>query len=885
MKFKNIPKCILTASIALTLIGCGSDSEKNTPPSIQVSSSIDVKENKDLSITATVTDNSVVTGITWEQISGPALALSGQSTPTVSFIAPAVDADTDVVLRVTATDDSTESSSKEVTVSLLNNRTPVVNASFTDVLEKSAAVLSLSASDDDGAVVSHMWEQTAGPSVVIANSETSQISFTAPTISEDTVLTFKMTVTDDNGESTIVEQSVTIKSIDVDYVLSGTINSDKFSNAAVSASFLEQNFTTTADESGVFNFTFSADDDETNLFARVNASSIQNSALEYSAFLSQLTVSEQQTPNSSNSVSLITSQMINETDGNSNTVSLSSVSTALVALITAANEGVPPTDLESFSLVEKGVEPDVLIEAAAVVKYVTENEIALPEGTDNLLDLIEDPQAYNELITQVEESDPGAIARTVDEIIADPELTPPVDAASLPNYYVRTFPTAKGFLSRGGEKFTFNSDNTGKQIHFSGANDYRWQLSEGVITLDFTGGNGKESYYSVDVGTLGLTQEQVDQLFSAGIYQVEVIINPVSGTLTRVLEGETIDSYRMALTSSHEMTPVYVGDQLIQAPPMTVETESDISFKKPFTNEKSFSMDDIDGTWAIQHYSDVAGRFILDPLVINSDNTGKLQDNGAVFTWDINSDGILRAISPDNQYQEFQIIDQLNDELQILSVAYSDTGNVKAAEVMYGFKVDKEAAKEIAVEVEQGMYWQTMVNQWSKGNWNDGKLEFYYEGILDVNNFNMFGFSLTSGYSMNFSWLTGTPEDYEISGPEVKWEKTGANVSINYFSAFACSDDMTKSCRIREWEVLKSSPGVAGERLYVKEKYYSLLDDRFQFVSTGEPSIIFEPRLNVYEKISEDYWRPDTTPSSVSNAKKNTKRVILSPNKTASTNY
>ena len=321
-----------------------------------------------------------------------------------------------------------------------------------------------------------------------------------------------------------------------------------------------------------------------------------------------------------------------------------------------------------LDLVEKGVDPDVLIEAAAVVKYASENDIQLPEGTENLIDLVQDPDAYNEFITAVEQTDPGAIANEVAKIIADPELTPPVDETSLPSYYVRTYPTAAGFLSRGGQQYTFEEDGTGKYVHSNGALDYNWSLDDGVITLTYTGGQGFISYLSVEVGNAGLTQQQVDQLIDSGIFQVEVTYTPETTTLKRIVEGQAIDSYRLNAIESAKMTPVELGDNVIETEKYTTSGEFDVPMRKVAENsDLAFSEVDIAGTWAIQHYNNESLNFILDPYVLAQDKTGTLQDSTEVIEWDL-VEGVLKVTFADNSYQTSTIIDQLNGDLQLLNI-------------------------------------------------------------------------------------------------------------------------------------------------------------------------------------------------------------------------
>ena len=130
--------------------------------------------------------------------------------------------------------------------------------------------------------------QTGGPTVELAGAGTGTVTFTAPSVTENTVLTFSVTVTDDDNESTTLSQDVTITQQLNSYTLSGVIAEEAFANSAVTAVLAGQSFSATTDETGSFNLSITADDDETNLFTSVTASSEAMDGVEYYTFIHQL---------------------------------------------------------------------------------------------------------------------------------------------------------------------------------------------------------------------------------------------------------------------------------------------------------------------------------------------------------------------------------------------------------------------------------------------------------------------------------------------------------------------------------------------------------------------------------------------------------------------
>ncbi|MDH5544704.1 MAG: S8 family serine peptidase [Gammaproteobacteria bacterium] len=82
----------------------------------------------------------------------------------------------------------------------LDTGAPTVNAGTDqNVLGNALVNLSGTASDPDGGTLSYSWTQTAGTTVLINNANTLTPSFYAPNTTE--TLTFKLTVTDDSGQS------------------------------------------------------------------------------------------------------------------------------------------------------------------------------------------------------------------------------------------------------------------------------------------------------------------------------------------------------------------------------------------------------------------------------------------------------------------------------------------------------------------------------------------------------------------------------------------------------------------------------------------------------------------------------------------------------------
>ncbi|MHC1742389.1 MAG: PKD domain-containing protein [Syntrophobacteraceae bacterium] len=95
------------------------------------------------------------------------------------------------------------------------NQPPVANAGV-DQTVNAGATVSLNGSssrDSDDGIASYAWTQTAGSSVTLANAGTRTATFTAPNVSTQTVLTFRLTVTDRLPQSSTDTCTVTVRPV------------------------------------------------------------------------------------------------------------------------------------------------------------------------------------------------------------------------------------------------------------------------------------------------------------------------------------------------------------------------------------------------------------------------------------------------------------------------------------------------------------------------------------------------------------------------------------------------------------------------------------------------------------------------------------------------
>ncbi|MFT5788062.1 MAG: hypothetical protein ACI8SJ_000159 [Shewanella sp.] len=96
-----------------------------------------------------------------------------------------------------------------------DNQLPTIYANAPESIdERSQASLTVTAKDPDGSIASYSWSQDQGPEVSFTANGNS-INFTVPEVSEDTPLTFTISVVDNEGDSASASLSTRIRQINL----------------------------------------------------------------------------------------------------------------------------------------------------------------------------------------------------------------------------------------------------------------------------------------------------------------------------------------------------------------------------------------------------------------------------------------------------------------------------------------------------------------------------------------------------------------------------------------------------------------------------------------------------------------------------------------------
>ena len=125
---------------------------------------------------------------------------------------------------------------------VVKNIRPEANAGKNQIaVEGSQVILDGSKSKDrDGKIESYHWQQITGPSIALANVNDIKMSFISPLVNQDTMLFFKLTVTDDKGSSHSASTAVkVVGNEEVPVVPSSSVPDSSTSNLQNSSNRIE----------------------------------------------------------------------------------------------------------------------------------------------------------------------------------------------------------------------------------------------------------------------------------------------------------------------------------------------------------------------------------------------------------------------------------------------------------------------------------------------------------------------------------------------------------------------------------------------------------------------------------------------------------------------
>ena len=200
-----------STEVAITVLG-------NTPPTAQASAAQSADEGAIVVLdgSGSADSDGVIASYSWQQVNSShhPVTLVEPSSARPSFTAPLIDADTELDFWLTVTDDKGAKDTATLSIAIINNIPPSAQASAAQSADEGTTVqLNGSASaDSDGSITSYSWRQidSSGYSVSLVEPESAQPSFSAPFVDADIELSFELTVTDNDGDTSSASVAITI---------------------------------------------------------------------------------------------------------------------------------------------------------------------------------------------------------------------------------------------------------------------------------------------------------------------------------------------------------------------------------------------------------------------------------------------------------------------------------------------------------------------------------------------------------------------------------------------------------------------------------------------------------------------------------------------------
>lgn len=154
---------------------------------------------------------------TWEQTLGTTVLMDDPTAASVSFTAPDVGAEGEVLefsLRVDDPHGATDTDVVRVQVTYLN-RSPSADAGAAQAVSEGATASQTgSASDPDGNMLTIQWTQVSGPAVALLNDQTLTVSFAAPAVTrEEADVVLRMLASDAYGGSASDEVTIRVANV------------------------------------------------------------------------------------------------------------------------------------------------------------------------------------------------------------------------------------------------------------------------------------------------------------------------------------------------------------------------------------------------------------------------------------------------------------------------------------------------------------------------------------------------------------------------------------------------------------------------------------------------------------------------------------------------
>lgn len=508
-------------------------------------------------------------------------------------------------------DSSTPPSNVKPTVSVTGETT---------VIEGNDLALSAVASDSDGSIASYSWQYISGPEVTLSGSDTANVSFTAPELTDDEQLVLEVTVTDDKGATARTQVTIDLKRKVLSVTITGIVTDEPIISSNVAVQIGDEIFEITADDEGKYSIDIEVDESDANKLVRLVA--LGNTAINPEVeFISQL-----------KSVGTLLAQAGEDetlTKDENFGVNITNVSTAEFALIKRDKGDVENEQALNNALL--AVDADEKLLLAALIKIIVDNDdYELPEGITSTLALISDAEDVDNFVNTVAGQDPELIATVKDVIKEDGELVDETVSnitgehiLMMPQYYRATVAQLsflnenKGYISFTDVDASFTWQQEGPNVNLT--------LDEpAVVSCAFIAGDNNQQ------------QENCNYLVDLEMNIVQE--NDANRTV------EFFSKYEARWTDTQEVSGT---------------TESTNNFSLIDKQQTiAVTADDLEGTWVIDGGSDFYGFSNAVSFDLTAGGTGTLKDNDkdpVNITWQVDGNRLEIASTAETVAFDYEI--------------------------------------------------------------------------------------------------------------------------------------------------------------------------------------------------------------------------------------
>jgi len=487
------------------------------------------------------------------------------------------------------------------------NQVPVISLENLTTEEKSDVSITADVTDD-GTISSYSWQQTGGISVDLASSNENALSFVAPNVSTQEVLTFELTVVDNDGAEAKAEVEVTITQKLISLTINGLVTDSPIANADVAIHVGDQVVNVTADEQGYYNADITVDDDDTDQMLSIVAQGKEDQLI--AKLKSYLGTVAALTAKAGDDAVLTADEAFS--------VNVTNYTTAKAAYVMQAVLGENQFSDEKLQQITNELNPDEVVKLAVAIKVAIDKagahpELALPEGVADTLALVENEQlrqAYVELVEQTSAYDEAAEEMFADENVVNKSFSEPA------NVYFDTFRNTY---------FTLGEDNQGTLYTFSSGLGFDYQVENGVINMNF-GESGK----LVFSGFSTMAVDGQNQNVYHENYAMERVYEPI------LVDG-AIQMYNATFTTRVHYPNGEFPDS-VESDTALVQMQSDESIYPVILNEEGSTEMTLPISHAMFPKENVITQ-VSDKYTFNLDGSGHIDYLDLSFTWQETEDG------------------------------------------------------------------------------------------------------------------------------------------------------------------------------------------------------------------------------------------------------